>query len=321
MKNIRLRQDGRYEWRKQINGINYQKINKNKKELEKQVRILLKGQKETLKITQTSNTFINIAWNWYNLYKKNIKSHDKYENYIKSKFETNKMFNQDINKITYAELEYFINSITEHRVASYCYFIIVGVYKEAFKLDYVKKDISKLITKPKNKTIKGNQFTIKEQKLILDNLDKTEIKHEILFYLLTGCRRSEAFNYSIQEETSNIFINGTKTENSKRFVPISSKYLNILKENRSIMFKFKERYYNRKFKQFLDLLNIKGKSIHSLRHTYSTNLYYLGVSDKQRQLYLGHSSIVITNDIYTHLEPNVKKEDILNLYKDLYPIF
>ena len=43
--------------------------------------------------------------------------------------------------------------------------------------------------------------------------------------------------------------------------------------------------------------------------------------DKQRQEYLGHSSIAITNDIYTHLDPTITKEDILNLYIDLYPNF
>lgn len=58
-----------------------------------------------------------------------------------------------------------------------------------------------------------------------------------------------------------------------------------------------------------------NKKLHDLRHTFSSNLFYLEVPDKKRQYLLGHSSIAITNDIYTHLDPNIKKQDILNFIK------
>ena len=38
------------------------------------------------------------------------------------------------------------------------------------------------------------------------------------------------------------------------------------------------------------------------RHTYATNLYYAGIDVKTAQRLLGHSSIQITLDIYTHLD-------------------
>ena len=69
------------------------------------------------------------------------------------------------------------------------------------------------------------------------------------------------------------------------------------------------------------IIGIKNKTLHNTRHTFSTNLYYLGVPDKQRQVYLGHSSIVMTNDIYTHLDPSITKNDIVKLYNNLYPDF
>ena len=58
-----------------------------------------------------------------------------------------------------------------------------------------------------------------------------------------------------------------------------------------------------------------------LRHTFATNLFYLGVPDKERQSYMGHASSVLTNDIYTDFDPNITKKDILNLYINLYPQF
>lgn len=321
MKNIRKRTDGRWEWRKQINHISYQKINKNKKVLEKQVRDILKL--TTINQNKAKDTFIDLAYYWYNTYKKDIKSSKEYKYYLNARF-NNDIFKQKIDKITYQQLEQFINSIKEHRVASYCYMIITGVYKEALKREYVKKDISQLITKPKNKTKKGEWFTVEEQKLILNNLDQTPIKYEILLYLMTGCRRNEAINIKpndINYEKLSIFINGTKTTSAKRYIPISKSFAKILKDNYGNMFKFKQDYYSRTFQDYLTKLGIKGKKLHDLRHTFNSNMFYLGVKDKERQYYMGHSSIVITNDIYTHLDINVTKEDILNLYKDLYPKF
>jgi len=189
---------------------------------------------------------------------------------------------------------------------------------------YTKEDISALISKPKNEGEIGDWFTIKEQMLILENLEKTPIKYEILFYLMTGCRREEALNVTIDDinfENNTIFINGTKTKKAKRYVNISDKYAQILKAQFVNMFNKGKDYYTNTFQDYITSLGIKNKKLHDLRHTFSSNLFYLEVPDKKRQYLLGHSSISITNDIYTHLDPNIKKQDIINLYKDLYPEF
>lgn len=41
---------------------------------------------------------------------------------------------------------------------------------------------------------------------------------------------------------------------------------------------------------------------HKLRHTYCTNLYYAGIDLKMAQYLMGHSSITVTAQIYTHLD-------------------
>ena len=87
------------------------------------------------------------------------------------------------------------------------------------------------------------------------------------------------------------------------------------------MFQKEKNYYTKAFQEYITKLGIKNKKLHDLRHTFSSNLFYLEIPDKKRQYLLGHASISITNDIYTHLDPNIKKQDILNLYKDLYPEF
>jgi len=55
---------------------------------------------------------------------------------------------------------------------------------------------------------------------------------------------------------------------------------------------------------------------HIFRHTYATTLYYAGIDIKTAQYLLGHSSIQMTMDIYTHLdaENNNTVLDKLNNY-------
>lgn len=49
---------------------------------------------------------------------------------------------------------------------------------------------------------------------------------------------------------------------------------------------------------------IKGLGAHAFRHDYATMLYYAGISAKEAQYMLGHSDILITLNIYTHLDKN-----------------
>lgn len=318
MKHIRKRNDNRWEYRITKEGITKSVYAKTQKELLKKVKQLKPD-----KTIKNNITFLFLAKEWYTKFKQDIKSAYVYQLYINKYFQE-KIFLKDISLITYQELQDFLLSIKGHRVAQYCYIIIKGVYNYALKMDYVKKDLSIILDKPKNKTIKGINFTLKEQALILANLDKCKIGKEILFYLLTGCRREEGTSITrenINFEKLNIFIDGTKTKSAKRYVPISKAYAEILEKDIGKMFTLKKNQYSTYFREYLISLGIKNKTLHDLRHTYSTNLYYLGVKDKERQYYMGHSSIVITNDIYTTLDPSITKEDILKLYNNLYPEF
>lgn len=65
--------------------------------------------------------------------------------------------------------------------------------------------------------------------------------------------------------------------------------------------------------KLLEDLEIPHKKFNSLRHTYATKLFEKGVLLKTVSELLGHSSIDITADIYTHVMPKEKTDAVERL--------
>ncbi len=56
------------------------------------------------------------------------------------------------------------------------------------------------------------------------------------------------------------------------------------------------------------LLNLPDVHIHDLRHTASTLWESLGISEKMRQEWLGHTTVKMTRIVYTHVIPSMQRE-------------
>jgi len=319
IKNITKRKDGRYMWRRNIQGRIFYLYDRDKKKLEKKAADFNRKLLKNAMPTKVSRSFAVLAEEWMQRYKSNIASKQNYETVVKKYLSK---FTQDISKITQDELQDFINSIKAPRMRDYAFNTIRGVFKRAYERDLVKKDISQFLEKPKNtQAEKGSALNLAEQRAVMMNLENCTVGKEILFYLMTGCRRAEALRVrpeNINFEKRNIFINRTKNPRTKGYVPISSAYAEILRKDFDSMFKYGKDYYTNEVRKYFRSLGIMDKTLHDLRHTFNTNLYYLKVDDKKRQYYMGHSSIVMTQDIYTHLDPSIKRIDIINIYNTLY---
>jgi integrase len=60
-------------------------------------------------------------------------------------------------------------------------------------------------------------------------------------------------------------------------------------------------------------IGLAGVSFHKLRHGYATHLFAQNVHPKIVQELLGHSTIAITMDLYSHVIPGMQEDAVAKL--------
>ena len=324
-KGMRRRKDGRYDWRKMVQGETHYLIHACPFELAKQIRQYKKENLKPNKVkpvkTKESRKLIDLAWKWYNLNKKGkIKAEKLYElrlNKYVSKLDKN------IDSYTKDDIIAFLNGIEHPKPREKCFHILSNVFAEAAESGIIKRNIIATLKPPKIKTEKGTWYNPVEQKMIYENRHSSPMGHEIEFIIMIGCRIGETFNRRLELDKLRVWVERSKADGTSGYVNISPTYAKHLEVHWDNMFKMPYLFYSRRFNELLARLEIKrnpnDKPLHRLRHTFSTNLYYLGANDKRRSYLMGHKRTSITNDVYTDFEMDVTKQEILDIYGDLYP--
>lgn len=133
-----------------------------------------------------------------------------------------------------------------------------------------------------------------------------------------------------------LFIGIPKTLTSSRVIPLLDTAIPVLKKQQKIISKEKEIYkdeyednnlvfptekgkyidpgnYDRKFSKFIKKCNIPHASPHSLRHSFATRALEAGIDLRTTQQILGHSSIDITANLYTHVLMDHQRSELKKL--------
>ena len=73
--------------------------------------------------------------------------------------------------------------------------------------------------------------------------------------------------------------------------------------------------FNRSLKRALNNSGLEDVTPHTLRHSFATRCLEGGSSLKALQEFLGHSSIVLTGNVYSHALPEYKRNEIKKIEK------
>ena len=119
-------------------------------------------------------------------------------------------------------------------------------------------------------------------------------------------------NYGKRTE---LVLQTPKSENSVRAIPLTAKMLSVLRQMKDkkdcclltgTERPLEPRTMQYRFRRFLERNNLPLRNYHVLRHSCASLLFAQGVSLKEIQAWLGHSTIGTTANIYTHLDENNK---------------
>lgn len=323
-KNIRQRKNGLWECRIRKNNKSYSLYARSKTEIKQKLNKLKRelALKDELCSDMTVKEYFE---HWFYTYKKNFIT-EKTQNHIKMIFQKHifPMFSNNLlTTLNAFKIQTFLNSIQKSRTKEFIITYFRAMLTKAWQENIINTNPFNLIVVEKRIKANKKPFNLEEQKRILECFKTihTEYYEIIRFYLLTGVRRTEATNITINDFKfgNTIHIAGTKTETSNRDIIVQSKYYEHLKNIccGDRLFNFKNTYLSEKFKDVLKSLKIEG-NLHCLRHTYACNMYSLGANIKFVQNQMGHSSFTITADIYTNIKRKEDKIEIQKLYNNYY---
>lgn len=231
--------------------------------------------------------------------------------------------------------------------------------EDAVKWGLVPRNVTKLVSLPHAERYEAQTLTVEQASRLLETARGSRIEALLLVAITTGMRRGEllALHWDdVDLEKGVLYVRRTmskivgygykesepKTRTGRRKVVLPGVAMEALKEHRlrqdQARLEAGEKWHERgivfsnKYGGFFDpdrLLLIFDKVLreaglphmrfHDLRHSAATILLMSGVHPKVVQERLGHSTIAMTLDVYSHVLPSIQQEaadKMDDLFKD-----
>ena len=175
----------------------------------------------------------------------------------------------------------------------------------------------------KEKRTEKRALSLDEERRLIEALDGSKESTLFLLCLYQGLRIGEALALTYEDinfKAKTITVNKSLTERNKlkstkngeaRTIPLFNKTLAILDKTASgRVCVYSRAVYQRKIEDVCKTLNISGISTHSLRHTFATRCAEQGVTAKTVQQWLGHKTLEMTLNVYTHVNKDFEQKEI-----------
>ena len=264
------------------------------------------------------------------VYKSNVKGFDAMKSRI-NKHILSQIGSCQLKKVTPLQCQAIMNAQADMSYShiNKIFMELKFIFSSAVDNDLIKKSPAAKIVKPHVKKGTRRSLTDNERSHILKLFEESDdfILFELMYYC--GCRPGEAIECEGRDVSEGMLhIRGTKTDGSDRYVPIPTPLLHKIGHRvgfqplapNKVGRKHTESSYDRAVNSLKRALNISmGTRVYRnelippfalaedfvpycLRHTYCTDLAKSGVDIRTAQKLMGHSSITMTADIYTHVD-------------------
>lgn len=326
LKNILYRTiDKRYIGRKMINGQIITVYAKTQKECADKLKKKIKEYYNHPTTNQPNNKYLlkDMFLKWYQQEKEPFLSKGSKEDILNVYRILKPIHEQNIKKLSKQNLIKFFSQLQDNRSKEK-----TKIYLNACLKYYLNEGL--LFINPcanikvKKSHNKKQAFTYEQQLIILKELKNKPLQIPILIYLITGLRRRE-FNFASIEKDIDfdnqilkaINLKGRNLIKRYKYIKLSKKAISLIMNNLDIIHSYNDETVYREFSNLLQEINISG-SIVNLRHTFATNCFYLGKPELIISREMGHSTSIITKDIYTDIDYHLSAQKIRDLYNNLY---
>lgn len=217
------------------------------------------------------------------------------------------MQDMPLSAVTALDCKECIDKICSSRMAVYAYDTLNDSLNCAVTYEELKRNPLSKVPKPKHKREKKLPLTKEQERLFLKYIRGNRLENLFKFYLASGVRKAEALAVKwsdVDFKNGRIYIAGTKTESSKRFIPLFDSIREIIRKqsrDNEYVFPYPDYTVKNAWRWLCSKHDDIDYTIHSLRHTFATRCYENGISDKIIQKWLGHSKVSTTvNNQYGH---------------------
>nr|DAQ28887.1 MAG TPA: Integrase [Caudoviricetes sp.] len=341
------RKDGRWVKSKTINGerVFFYSIEKSEKKALRDIESQMVSYQGKI---ERGKTFQEVADEWEEVHYKSISptTEVRYEQYVKSICD--EFGEQGIKEITLNDLVKFLEYMSMRGLSTKtikdCSSVMRLIFKFAVTRGYIDytSNPTLFLTPPKGTPPVTRQPLTKEEISAVIRKRNSEIGKLMFFCLYSGLRKGEALalqwsDIDFKKKLINVDksmyyvgskpqIKSTKTKAGTRKVILLDALCDEIKKwKRESIYVFTDHgqtYTNGSIQKRIiaycktdpDLAKV---TLHRLRHTFCTMLYEFGVDIKDAQTIMGHSDIITTQNIYTHVRDTKLEKTALMLNQQI----
>lgn len=337
-KTIKKRADNRYWTRYYSDGKQVAVYGKTQKECLNNLKAAL-GIEQKKRKEKNIYTYNNWLDEWIRIYKEpKLKAGTLYQtkNLIR-RYIAEDIGKAELVKLTTFTLQQKLSSIDKPRQREHVFCLIKDSLTRAWKLKLIADNITTALEVQKAIRKESNALTLIEEQQFIAEAQKHKYGDIFLLCLYQGLRKGEAMvicreDIDFEKGTLNINksmndlnkIDTPKTAKSIRIMPLFKRTIDLLQKYKDLpndcrIWNTAESNVQKYWSKIVEQLNFKGKyTIHSLRHTFATRCAEANIPAKQTQHWLGHATLEMTMNIYTHINKDFEQKNtaIFDTYFD-----
>jgi integrase len=244
--------------------------------------------------------------------------------------------NVRLSKLTPAHLQGFycskLDSGLSPRTVQYIHVVLHRALKQALRWGLTVRNVAEAVDPPRVPKKEITPLSPGQARAFLEAVRGDRLEALYVLAIHTGMRQGELFNLrwdDVDLDAGVLRVRGTKTTRSRRTVTLSETALDALRSHlerqlgeidkagslwreNGLVFATaigtplsRQNLTQRSFKPLLEKAGLPQIRFHDLRHTCATILLSRGVHAKFVQELLGHATIAITLDTYSHVLPGM----------------